>query len=518
MQIDILINARRNILFGMVNRVIMLVIPFFERLIIQNVLGSQYLGLGSLYQSIIQVLSLSELGFSAAMVYNMYKPAADGNVIKMNALLNFYRRVYRIIGVIILGIGLCLIPFIPHLIKGSHPEDINIVTLYLIYLANSTISYFLFAYKSSLIIVYQRDDVNSTINSIIKIGLMGSQIAILLITRNYYLFSCLMPIFTIASNLLIGWRARVLFPQYRAEGELGAKDKEGIKKLVAGTFIQQACGVTRNGLDSICTSAFLGLTLTAIYNNYYMILTGVTLFVGTFTASFMGGVGNHVATRSVEENFQEMKKLDFVYIWISGWCTISLFCLYQPFMEIWMGKDMMLPMSAVVLFCIYFYLLKLGDVRYLYTSANGLWWEQRHRAIGETLINLLLNITLGKYFGVHGIILATIISLFLCNYLWSVSITFKLYFNPIRMKQYYRYQGKETLVMIVAGIVTYIICGMLPINNVFYQLIIRALTCVVIPNLIYLLIFSNSEEFQYARRLIIKEQDHGCRQPSGTDK
>jgi len=110
MQINVVKNAKRNMLFGSVNRVVVLLIPFIKRLIVRNALGSQYLGLGSLFQSVIQVLSLSELGFSAAMVYNMYKPAAEGNVAKMNALLNFYRRAYSIIGVVILGVGLCIIP------------------------------------------------------------------------------------------------------------------------------------------------------------------------------------------------------------------------------------------------------------------------------------------------------------------------------------------------------------------------------------------------------------------------
>ena len=506
MQINIVKNAKRNILFGTFNRIIILIIPFIERTVIQTMLGAQYLGLGSLFQSIIHVLSLSELGFSSAMVYNMYKPAADGDTVKLNALLNFYRRVYRIIGFAILCIGLLLIPFLPHLIKGSYPEEISLTGLYLIYIANTAISYFLFAYKSSLIVVHQRDDVNSTINSVIKIGLMGSQIAILLITRNYYLFTLLMPVFTILNNLLIGWRTKVLFPQYRAEGELSSEDKAGIKKLVAGTFIQQACGVTRNSLDSICISAFLGLTLTGIYNNYYLIITGVTSFMGIITAAFMGGVGNHVATRSVEENYQEMKKLDFVYLWAGGWCTICLLCLYQPFMEIWMGRDMMLPFSAVVLFSLYSYLLKLGDVRSMYSSANGLWWEQRYRALGETLLNLILNITLGKMFGVHGIILATMISLFLCNYIWSVGITFRLYFGRKRQKGYYIYQGQESIVMIAGATITYLICQMIPVSNDYYQLILRAIMCVIVPNLLYYIVFRKSDQLQYAKKMIMRRK------------
>ena len=194
---------------------VVLLCPFVERFVIQGVLGAQYLGLDSLYASLISVLSLSELGFSAAMVYNMYKPMAEGNVEKMNALLNFYKKVYRIIGFVILGAGLLMIPFLSNFINGLYPTDINLVKLYLIYLANAVLSYFMFAYLSSLIVVYQRDDVNSTINSVVKSGLMVSKVALLVLTRNYYLFSIMMPVFTILNNLLIAWRVRVLFPQYR---------------------------------------------------------------------------------------------------------------------------------------------------------------------------------------------------------------------------------------------------------------------------------------------------------------
>ena len=68
----------------------------------------------------------------------------------------------------------------------------------------------------------------------------------------------------------------------------------------------------------------LGLTLTAIYNNYFVIFTGLISFVGIISAAFTGGVGNHVATRTVKENYDEKKKLDFVYLWLGGWFTVCL--------------------------------------------------------------------------------------------------------------------------------------------------------------------------------------------------
>ena len=336
----------------------------------------------------------------------------------------------------------------------------------------------------------------------LRLFFLGCQIAILVLTKNYYYFALLMPLFTITGNLWMAWRVHKLYPHYHAQGTLSQKEKADIKKLVAGTFVQRACSVTRNSLDSICISAFLGLTLTAIYNNYFAVFTGVISFVGLINAAFMGGIGNHVATRSVKENYDEMKKLDFVYLWLGGWCTICLLCLYQPFMELWMGKDLMLPFSAVCLICLYFYLLRLGDIRSMYASANGQWWEQRYRAIGETILNLVLNITLGRFFGVHGIIIATIISLFLCNYLWSAGITFKLYFSPGRKKDYYTYQGKQSIVNLIACLMTYGLCEMIKVDNLPMLFLIRVIICLIVPNAMFYTIYRKSDRFVYAKKRI----------------
>lgn len=500
MQVNVIKNAKKNVLLGIINKFIIIICPFIERAVIQIVLGSQYLGLGSLYASIITVLSLSELGFSSAMVYNMYKPAAEGNIGKMNALLRFYKRMYNVIGVFIICVGLLLVPILPKLIRGTYPMDINLVKLYLIYLGNTALSYFLFAYLNSIIVVHQRDDINSVINSFVKIGLTGSQIIILVVTKNYYFFSLLMPCFTLISNFFVGWRVHRLFPQYNPEGSLNKEDKEGIKKHVVGTFIQQACVVSRNSLDSICVSAFLGLTLTAIYNNYFVIISGVSAFSGIIMSSFMGGIGNHVATKTIEENYTEMKKLDFLYLWVGGWCSICMICMYTPFMKIWMGGDMLLPMVSVILLCVYFYLLRLGDIRSMYSSAKGLWWEQRYRALGETILNLVLNVSLGKIMGINGIILATIISLFLCNYIWSTRITFSLYFNKNKLNDYYKYQCKQSLITIFVALITFFICNFIQINNLMVQLMIRMIVCLFVPNLVFYLIYRNSDEFIYAKK------------------
>ena len=83
---DVINNAKRNIIFGIANKAVLLLCPFVERTIVQIVLGEKYLGLSSLFTSVLSVLSLSELGFNSAMIYNMHKPMAEGNTKKYTEL------------------------------------------------------------------------------------------------------------------------------------------------------------------------------------------------------------------------------------------------------------------------------------------------------------------------------------------------------------------------------------------------------------------------------------------------
>lgn len=89
MKIDVKKNAKRNIIFGLANKIVLLFFPFFIKAFINTYLGSEYLGLNSLFTSILSVLSLTELGISSALVYHMYKPIAEDDTKKICAFIDF---------------------------------------------------------------------------------------------------------------------------------------------------------------------------------------------------------------------------------------------------------------------------------------------------------------------------------------------------------------------------------------------------------------------------------------------
>lgn len=502
-------NAKRNMVVGFVNKFITILSPFLVRTVLIHTLSVEYVGISGLFTSILQMLSMADLGFASAIVYSMYKPIAEGDHETVSSLMNFYKKIYRVIGGIIFGIGIILLPFLDKMISGDCPADVDIHIVYLIYLANSVVSYLMFSYKRSLLIAYQRRDVSDTIQAICKLGLSVIQIALLIVVRNYYVYVIFMPLSSIIDNLLCAWRAKKMFPEICSKGKISKELKNDIVEKTKGLLIYRICGMTRNALDSLFLSIFYGLTTVGIYNNYYYIMNSIRQFVDICTQSISAGIGNSVATESVEKNFKNLNTFTFIYEWICGWCTVCLLCLYQPFMQIWVGKENMFSFEVVVCLCIYFYVWTAGDIRSQYTDASGLWWKEKKRAIAETIANVVLNYALVVRSGVVGVVLATAISLLFVGLPWSNKIIFDNYFKGYSCKKYMLKQGRYALTTIVCCFITYGICSFVP-GEGWFALIAKGIICIVVPNVCYaLLSFNNSaakESFVFLKGKVLKNK------------
>ena len=497
MKIERTKNATRNIAWGLIEKVVNIVLPFIARTVFIYILGSEYLGLNSLFTSILSVLSLTELGIGSALVFSMYKPIAEDDPDTICALLNLYRRVYRYIGLIITGAGLAIAPFIAFFIKDkAYPADINIYVLYLLYLFNTTISYFLFSYKASLLRAHQRGDVSSKITTVLTLCQQILQIALLAIFRNYYAYVIIQPVFVVIANLISARKVDQMYPQYKCRGEISKELKADIKKKIVGLLSYKIYGVIFASVDTIVISKFIGLTQLGIYQNYYYVLNAIVGVVGVFTASITAGIGNSMATETVEKNYNDFRKIVFLNGWIISFCSIALFCLYQPFMKIWVGEKLMFPFSVMVLIVLYFYIPRVTTLSYVYREAAGLWWEDRFRPIVATIVNLILNIILVQYIGMHGVLLSTLFCSVFINIPWGTRILFANYFHRSE-KEYFSDLFKYTFITALVAMVTYGICGFLGGDGIVVFFAKMAI-CLIVPNVSFALIYRNNEHYHYA--------------------
>ena len=300
---------------------------------------------------------------------------------------------------------------------------------------------------------------------------------------------------TVAENLLNSYWVTRLYPQYVPKGNIDEEEYKGLKKRVAGLLIWKLGGATRNTLDSIAVSMYLGLVTVAVYNNYWLIINVVSSALSIISSSMLASVGNKIATDTPQANYRDFHKFHFIYMWLAGWCTVCMICLYQPFMRQWMGEDLMFSNGIMLLFCYLFFMLKQGDINSVYYQAAGLWWEGRWRSVIEAVSNLSLNFLLGKFFGVTGILMATIIS-YNIAYLYGSKFTFTCYFKNDRLKVFYLDNLVYLVITGVSGFITYKLIDLLlaPLTSGIIKNFIAIIVCIVVPNLIFAIVYSANKQ------------------------
>lgn len=495
MKIERTKNTIEGFIWGATGKLVNTILPFILRTVMIYKLGVEYLGLNSLFASILQILSLSELGFSYACVYAMYKPIAEDDYDTVGSILAYLKKIYYVIGSSLLALGLLLVPFIHQIIHGDIPSDVNIYILYFIYLANSALSYFFFAYKSSLLSALQ---CNAVIN---KAGLLSNtllrvtQCMVLFIVPNYYIYVILIPISTLINNVIKAHIVDKQYPQYLKKGKIKDSIRIDIKHRIIPLIGIKISTVLINAADTLVISAFLGLTETALYNNYFFIMSSVQSIVYEIHSSMLAGVGNSLVVESKDSSFHRFEMLHFVNAWLVIFCTVCFICLYQPFMELWVGKRMMLPFGMVVLFCAYFFITTVQRIIIVYKDAAGVWKEDMLRCYASCVINIILNVASVRYLGLYGVIGS---SVFVATVIdpWMARTVHKIIFKR-SPKRFCKYFIKDTMICILMCIMFSVVCWKLPYG--WLGIITRGMICSVGVNAVLWMIYRKDYRFSFAQ-------------------
>ena len=492
-------NAKRNLTFGLILQMLNVLLPYIQRIVINIHLGTLYLGLSSLFTSILGMLSLAELGFSSAMVFSMYKPIAENNIPKVREILAYYRKVYFVIGVVISILGIIVTPFITYLIDGEYPSDVNIYIVYLILLANTSCSYFVFAYKNALISAFQRTDLRAKAESILITIRSVFQIAVIILFKNYYVYIAFGPVFTLATNVLISKLVDKHYPDYYPEGKLQPEEKNQIKDNVKSLFVYKIGTVIAGFADNVVISSFLGLVVLAQYNNYYTILTALFSALQILYGSIMGGFGNSIASDTVSNNYKLFNKIFWVQSVVVGWMTTCLLVLFQPFITLSYGEKLKLPLGVVICIVLLFYCWKINDINHIFKEAAGLWKYDRFRPFCAAIINFSINIISVRYIGLYGVVLSSLIIEVTISLFWGCRIIYKYYFKEKfsnYLKQYLLYGFINAFICASSYIISSIVTG-----NALFVLIVRAAICIVIPMVLYFAIYNLIGKKEYIQFL-----------------
>ncbi len=493
-------NSIKNTSVSFITNLLTIVIGLIAQAIFIKILGSEYLGINGLFSNIISMLGIVELGVGSAIIYHLYKPIAEEDIKKVKALMNFYKKCYTIIALIILTIGLMITPYL-NLFIEEVTIDINISLVYILFIIEIVCSYLL-SYKRSIINANQKNYLVNFIHIGYLVILNILEIIILVLTKNYYLYLGIKIGMRILENVGVTLLANKLYPYLKNNNEkLDENTKKDIFQKVKALFFHKIGGFIVLGTDNIIISKFIGIIEVGLYSNYYMIIDAVEKLFGQVIKVITPSVGNMLVKESSEKSFEIFKRVRFLNFWIATFSGISLLVVMNSFITVWIGSKYLLATCVLIVLVLNYYAKSMRSCHMIFKEAAGIYYEDRYIPLLESVLNIVASLILLKYFGLAGIFMGTIISSLALYCISYPKYVYKKLFN----RSYLNYT-KETLgylsIFLVLAVITFKISRLIVINNAFLSLIINCLIAVVIPNLVLLIIFWHTDNFKYYLNLL----------------
>ena len=494
-------NSIRNSIVALVSNFLSILIALIAQSIFIKILGIEYLGLNGLFTNILTMLSIFELGIGSAIIYNLYEPIATNNIEKIKSIMKFYKKTYNLIAIIILLVGILMIPFLKTIV-GEVSVDINIYVIYVLFLI-STLTSYIIAYKRNLIYANQKNYIVDLIHMCYLIILNILQLIILYFTKQYYIYLLIKIICQLFENIIITLIANKMYP-YLLDEDIKILDKKIEKDIfskVKALVFHKVGAIIINGTDNIIISMYLGVAQVGIYTNYYTIINAVKTVFSQVISSTTASIGNLLVTENEEKIYDVFKKMRFLNFWIACFSGISILIIIQPFISIWVGEEYKVSMFVVIILVLNFY-QKMMRISYAsFKESAGIYIEDKFIPLIESCLNIISSIILLKIFGLAGVFMGTIISGLT---IWCYSYP-KFVYKKLFNRTYYNY-AKETLgyliLFIIITFITFSISKMIIIKNYYLQILINAITALIIPNLIIVIIFRKTDNFKYFTNLL----------------
>ena len=278
-----------------------------------NTLGKSYLGINGLFSDILTMLSLTELGFDTAINFKLYKPLADKDTKRIRILMKFYKQTYRVVGIVILILGLLLIPTLPYLIRDYDSLEIlgiNATVIFVLYILRTVSSYLFFAYRSAVVKADQKKYILDLAEFIVTIIENLVQITILIYIRDFVIYTAVLIFFSILRNLINSVIAKKLYPDvFIPENEnLSKEEVLGMIKDCGALFVYRVNNVVAKATDNTVISAFIGLSSVGLYSNYLLFYTTINGLLDKIYTAIKASMGNLFAIESVEKNINFLRR------------------------------------------------------------------------------------------------------------------------------------------------------------------------------------------------------------------
>src|SRR5574344_50344 len=487
-----LINAKVNLLFYFLS----LFFSFYSRKIFLDCLGIDFIGLTGTLGSILGYLNIAEFGIGSAISIFLYKPLLENDRSAINGILSLFGYLYRKIGALIAVAGLLVSLFFPFIFSES---DISLGVVYFvfyIFLSSSLIGYFI-NYRQILLGADQKNYLVSIYFQSAGLIKIAIQIWLTYVYKNLYIWASIEFLFNVFACIVLNWRINREYPWLVTDINSGKGlliKYPSVKTKIKQIFVHRLKDFFFSRSDELFIFAFVSLKMVALYGNYLMIINKLIVLLNSVLDSVGAGIGNLVAEGDKNKIMKVFWELMAIRHFFAGFVCFSVYMLIEPFITLWLGAEYILDRYILILLIIYTYIYLSRGAIDTFNHSHGL-YADTWSAWVEITINLTITLLIGYFYGLVGVILGKVVSVFIIGQFWKPYYLFNSGFKlPVSI--YWGGTIKYYLINGISFISSYFIAVFyikIPVNNLLnlslYAIIIISVYLII--DLLLMYSFSN---------------------------
>lgn len=502
--------AAKNLFVGAAGKIILLGATFLVRTLFIRILGVEYTGISSLYTNILSFLSLAELGMGSVLIYELYRPLQEKDQKTVGLYVALFQKIYFGVICAVLGVGLCLLPFL-QVITNSSLDQWHLIGYYLLYLADSVSSYFV-VYRTTVIEADQKRYVTQTVDIATKLVMYLCQSIYLLLRRDFVGYLCIQVLFTILKNLILHRMATQMYPYLKQKPteKLEPEKVRAVFKNVRATFISKVSNVVLGQTDSIIISVMLGVVAVGYYTNYNMIVVYINSIYYILYSALEASVGSLNAEGDHTKSFAMYKRLSLCFAVLNTFCVAEYLCLIQDFITVWIGAQYLQDMAVAAAILLSLYISQAMNVVSMYRQTLGLFREAQRIYPLMALINIVVSVVLVRWIGVAGVPLGTAIARLTTTFWFEGFLVFRRLERSFAA--YLREQAGFAVLAAVVCAVAYRLCACIPLQGIA-ALPVKAILTAVLVAVFSWIAFGRSPEWQWGKTFV--KERLAARKPRG---
>lgn len=424
-------QSLKNIKFSSITLVISILLNFISRKVFIDCLGTDIVGLSSTLLNILGFLNLAELGLTSAIAGMLYVPLYSNDKSKVVDIISIFGYLYRIIGIIILIVGIVISFFLGYFFEDTNISLLYIVAGYYTYLSVSLIGYFI-SYKQTLLVADQCEYIVTTHTYLAQVLKLVVQIcALRYLNYGYIIWLLIELFFGLGYGLVINQKVSKRYPWLNSSynrGKIVRKEYSSLFKIIKQVIPHNFAAFVQNQSSNILIYVFSSLSVVTIYTNYTMILVRsvqvLNLCMRGMTASF----GNLVAEGNMKNTLGVFYQFQSVFLIIAGTLCITCYFQIDSFIILWLGDGFLLQkwIFILMLYVMYVSIIRL-PVNYFiggFVLYRDIW-----APIAEAIINIIVAVIAGYYLGIGGVVMGSVVSLTLIIVLWKPLFLFSCGFH-----------------------------------------------------------------------------------------